>query len=145
MLIRRLFRIRDDRQGLQNGSQVALARGPVFSGGPFHSMPQLGNGNRGDLKSVVGTGSHPLLEVEGALLAPNDDVGVENYRHRLRGALSLLRAVRKSRRHVLASFSGKPVLERASAKSRPAHTFSPSGTRRANGSPFFRSTNVTFW
>src|SRR6266436_4596690 len=107
--------------------------------------PQLGNGDRGNLKPVVGTGSHPLLEVEGALFAPNDDVSIENYRHLLGGALSLLRAVRKSRRQVLASFPGKPVLESASAKSRPAHTFSSSGTRRANGSPFFRSTNVTFW
>jgi hypothetical protein len=97
-------------------------------------MPQLGNCDRGHLKSVVGTGSHPVLEVEGAFLAPNDDVRVENYPHRLDGALSLLRAVRRSRRHALASVSGKPVLESASAKSRPAHTFSLAGTRRANGS-----------
>src|SRR5579864_690669 len=107
-------------------------------------MPKLGNSDRSNLKPVVGTGSHPLLEVEGTPLAPNDDVSIENYRHRLGGALSLLRAVRKSRRHALASFSGKPVLESASAKLRPAHTFSSSGTRRANGLPFFIRTNDTF-
>src|SRR5512137_657883 len=108
-------------------------------------MPELRNSDRGNLKPVVGTRSHPLLEVEGAAVSPNDDVSIENYRHRLGGALSLLRAVRKSRRHALASFSGKPVLESASAKSRPVHTFSPSGTRRAKGSPFFTRTKVAFW
>src|ERR1700730_2404006 len=144
MLIRRLLGIREDRQGLQDSSQIAFPGGPMPPGRPFYSVPQLGNCDRSHFKSVVGTGSHPLLQVEVALLAPNDDVGVENYRHLSAGALSLLRAVCRSRRHALASLSGRAVLARASAKSRPAHSFSLSGVRRANGSPFFRSTNVTF-
>jgi hypothetical protein len=37
-------------------------------------------------------GPHPFLEVERSLLAPNDDVGVKNYRHLSAGALRFLRA-----------------------------------------------------
>src|SRR5260370_42553283 len=116
----------------------------MLSGRPLYSVPELSNGDGRNLKLVSGTGSHPLLQVEGALLPANDDVGVENYRHLSTGALSLLRAVCRSRRQALASLSGKAVLARALARSRPAHSFSLSGIRRANGSPFFRSTNVTF-
>src|SRR5271169_2523911 len=101
-------------------------------------------GLKQDLKLIIGTGRHPVLEVESALLAANDDVSVKNYRHLSTGALRVLRAASRSRCHALASFCGRSVFARASAKSQPAQTFSISGPRRANGLPFFRSTNVTF-
>jgi len=75
---------------------------------------------------------------------PNDDISVKNYRHLSEGILRVLRAASRSRRQAFASFSGKSSSAKASAKSRPTHTFSLSGTRRAKGSPFFKSTNVTF-
>src|ERR1700746_667899 len=111
----------------------------------FYSMPQLGDSDCGDLELLVGTGRHPFLEVERSPLAPNDDVGVKNYRHLSAGALRILRAARRSRCQALASLSGRSTLARASAKARPTQTFPLSGTRRANGSPFLNSTNVTFW
>src|SRR5467141_871772 len=106
-------------------------------------MPSLGNRDCSNLKSIIRTGGHPTLQVKSTLLAPNDDVRVQDYRHLSAGALRLLRAAFSSRCHALASFSGKSGLARASAKSRPTQTFSLSGIRRATGSPFFRSTNVT--
>ena len=42
-------------------------------------MPELGNRDRGNLKLIIGTRSHLLFQVEGTLLTPNDDVGIENY------------------------------------------------------------------
>src|SRR5579864_1908790 len=144
MFISGLLRIRDNRHRLQDRPQITFPRGPMLSGRPLYAVPELSNGDGRNFELVVGMGSDPLLQVEGAFLAPNDDVGVENYRHLSVGALSLLRAVCRSRRHALASFSGRAVLARLSAKSRPAQTFSLSGVRRANGSPFFKSTKVTF-
>src|SRR5438309_5869134 len=94
---------------------------------PFHSMPELGNCDRCNLKSLIGARSRPPLEVKSTLLTPNDDVGVENYRHLLSGALRVLRAFRRSRRQALASPFGKSILAKASAKSRPTQTFSLSG------------------
>src|SRR5713226_8362291 len=127
MFISGLLGVRDNRHRLQDRPQITFTRGPVLSGRPLYSVPELSNGDRRNLKFFIGTGSHPLLQVESALLPANDDVGVENYRHLSAGALSLLRAVCRSRRHALASLSGRSVLARASAKSRPAHSFSFSG------------------
>src|ERR1700676_3403144 len=144
MFISGLLRIRDNRHRLQDRPQITFTRGPMLSGRSLYAVPELSNGDGRNLKLVTWTGSHPLLQIEGALLPTNDDVGVENYRHLSAGALSLLRAVCRSRRQPPVSVSGRAVLAKALAKSRPAHSFSLSGVRRANGSPFFRSTKVTF-
>src|SRR5260370_15325775 len=81
MFIRCLLRIGNNRQGLQKGVQVTLPRDLVRSGCPFHSVPEFGNRNCRDLKSIVGTGRHPILDVESALPAPNHHVRAENYLH----------------------------------------------------------------
>src|SRR5215470_3078375 len=114
------------------------------SGRPFYAMPELCDGYRRDLKLVSWSGCYPVLEVKTTPLASNDDVSVENYRHLSAGVLRTLRAASRSRYHAFASFSGKSTLARTSANSRPTQTLSLSGTRRAYGSPFFKSTNVTF-
>src|SRR5260370_33053799 len=112
--------------------------------GSFYPVQQLRHGDGGDFNLIVRAIPHPVLEVESALLAPNDDIRVENYRHRSTGALRALRAACKSRCQALASSSGNSVLARASANSRPTQTFSSSGTKRANGEPFLSRTNVIF-
>src|SRR6266851_5562246 len=68
MFISGLLGVRDNRHRLQDGPQITFTRGPVLSGRPLYSVPELGNGDRRNLKLVIGTGSHPLLQVESALL-----------------------------------------------------------------------------
>src|SRR5271154_5522320 len=145
MFIRGLFRVGDDGHGLQNGAQILLPGVPARQSRPFNSMPKFGNGYRSNLELVMGTGRNPPLQVESALLPANDHVRVKNYRHELAGALRTFRAAFRSRCHALVSLLFSLALARTSAKSRPTQTFSLSGTRRANGLPFFRSTNVTCW
>jgi hypothetical protein len=66
-------------------------------------------------------------------------------RHRLSaGGLRVLRAARRSRRHALTSSFDNLASTSTWARSRPTQTFSLSGTKRANGDPFLRSTKVTF-
>src|SRR5271157_458951 len=144
MLVCRLFRIGNDRDSFQNSLQIALPCDLMRAHCPLYPVPEFGHRDGGNLKLLTRTGRHPLLEVEGALLTLNDDVRIQNYRHLSAGSLRVLRAACKSRCHALASFSGKSVSARASAKSRPTQTFSSPGVRRATGSPFLRSTNVTF-
>jgi hypothetical protein len=81
-------------------------------GRSFHSPPSLGKGNGSDFKSIIGTGRHPTLQVKSILLASNDQVRVQDYRHLSAGTLRLLRAASRSSCHALASFCGKSVLAR---------------------------------
>ena len=71
-------------------------------------------------------------------------VGIVNYAHLSAGGLAVLGAVRRSRRQALASSGDSSVSASAPARSRPKQIFSLSGTKRANGAPFLRSTKVTF-
>jgi hypothetical protein len=50
-------------------------------------------------------------------------IGIKNYRHLSGSALSLRRALRRSRRHVFAFFSGRRAVASAAARSRPVQTF----------------------
>jgi hypothetical protein len=114
--------------------------------GTFHTVLQLSHGYRGNFESVVRERGHPGLDVKGALFSPDDDVRIQNYCHLSTGALRAFRAADKSRRHDLASPSSNSVPAKASARSRPAQTFSSfSGTSRATGEPFLSRTKVTFW
>src|SRR2546422_4715557 len=58
MFISGLLCIRDNRHRLQDRPQITFTRGPVLSGRPLYSVPELSNGDRGNLKLVIGTGSH---------------------------------------------------------------------------------------
>src|SRR5690242_13369678 len=144
MFIRCMFGIGNDRQWRQDGSQVLFARGPLLSACPLHSVPELSNRDCGNFKLLIRERSYPLAEVDRPSLTSDNDVCAQNYRHLLAGALSVLRPLRSSRSHAFASFARSSVFARTSARSRPKHTFSSSGTSRANGSPFFSNTNVTF-
>src|ERR1017187_2813740 len=94
-------------------------------------MPKFGNGDGRNFKLIVGARRHPVLEVEGPFFAANNHVSVKDYRHLSPGAVRVLRAACKSRRHALASSSGSWAWPKTSAKSRPEQTFSSSGTSRA--------------
>jgi hypothetical protein len=100
----------------------------MCSGCLLHSMPEFGNCDRSNLKSILGTGRHPLLEVESAPFATNDNVRVEDYRHLSAGALRALRAAFRSRRHALASLPCKLILLNAPANWRPTQALSLSDT-----------------
>ena len=70
MFIRCLFRVRDDREGSQNGAQLLLPGVPARSSRTFDSMPEFRNRYRSNLELVMGTGRNPPLQVEGAFLSP---------------------------------------------------------------------------
>src|SRR5207245_6180155 len=110
-----------------------LARSLMTSGRPFNSVPEFGNRDRCNLKLIIGARSHPLFKFESTLLTPNDDVGIQHYRHLSSGALRFWRPDRRSRRHAVASLFGKLVLSRASAKSPLTQPLQVSVTRREAG------------
>ncbi|MGB8063737.1 MAG: hypothetical protein WCF26_17720 [Candidatus Sulfotelmatobacter sp.] len=89
----------------------------------------------------------PRDEVEVALLAFDDYIGIENYRHLSLGGFKALRAATKSRCHALASLSDKSTFLNAFANSGPVHLFFCfcSGTMRATGVPFLSRTKLMFW
>jgi hypothetical protein len=89
---------------------------------------------------VVGTGNAGQTAEKQKKLMKKLAVGIVNYAHLSAGGLAVLRAVRRSRRQALASSGDSSV----SARSRPKQIFSLSGTKRANGAHFLRSTEVTF-
>ena len=79
------------------------------------------------------------------VLASNNDVGVEDYCDLSGGALSFLRAALRSRFQLRASSSESSTAATAAAKSRPVQGGWLTGTRRANGTPFFNKVNVWPW
>ena len=70
MFIRRLFRVRDDGHGSQNGAQVLLPDVPARSSRPFDSVPEFGNRYRSNLELVMVTGRNPALQVEAPFSPP---------------------------------------------------------------------------
>src|ERR1700690_2579121 len=107
-------------------------------------MPELRYRDGRNFKPIIRPRDRPRREVEDASFPANDDIGIEHYRHLSAGSLRVLRAVWRSWRHALASSFDNSVSTSISARSRPTQTFSLSGTNRAKGVPFLRSTNVTF-
>lgn len=73
----------------------------------LYPVPEFGNGDGGNFKPIIRSRIEPPFEIKGPPFAANDDVGIKNYRHRSVGALSILRAFRKSRSQALASSGGK--------------------------------------
>src|ERR1700722_11090769 len=110
---------------------------------PFDSMPQFRDGDGGNFQ-IRGLRIQPCDEVEAAFLAFDDYIGIENYRHLSLGGFTALRAAFRSRCQALASLSDRSTFLKASANSGPVQLFFCSGTSRATGVPFLRSTNVTF-
>ena len=76
-----LLRIREDRQGSENGLKVLLAARPVGTRGTFHPMPKLSDGYCGNFESLIRERCDPCLEIERALLASDNDVRIQNYCH----------------------------------------------------------------
>src|SRR5215471_3753380 len=99
MFIGRLFRVWNDRHGFQKRAQVLLSDVPSCSSRPFDTMPEFGNGYGSNFELVMGAGSNPPLQVEGAFLSPDHQVRVKNYRHELAGTFRTLRATLRSRCH----------------------------------------------
>jgi hypothetical protein len=141
--IRGLLCIRNNRQRCHNSLKILSALGLVRFGPTLDSVPQLRDRDGCDFKAIIGSRCGPGGEVKDAPFPANDDVGVENDHHLPAGSLTVLRAVRRSRRQVLASFGDNSVSASTLARSRPKQTFSLSGTKRAKGVPFLRRTKVT--
>jgi len=142
--VRGLLGIRNNGQRCHNGLKIFSALGLVRLGPAFYSMPQLRHSDGRYRKPIVRPRRCPGCEVEDAPFPADDDVGIENYLHLSPGSLAALRAVWRSRRQALASSGDNLVSASTAARSRPEQTFSLSGTKRANGAPFLRSTKVTF-
>src|SRR5579884_2035623 len=105
-------------------------------------MPQLCHSDRRNLELIVRSGSQPAAEIKSALFTTDDHISVDDYCHLSLGALSLLRAARRSFAQDLPSTGGKSNPSSASARSRPVQTLS--GTKLASGAPLRSSTYCTF-
>src|SRR5271166_4313611 len=112
--------------------------------GAFRAVPQFSNGDCGNLELLIWLRGHPSSEVEGFSFVPNNDVGIEDYRHRSTGGFNILRARCRSFRHAFAFSGDNSISRRASANSRPVQRFSSVGTSRATGEPFLSRTKVIF-
>src|SRR5579883_307794 len=110
----------------------------------LHAVPKLSHGNGSDLKMLIRLGCYPTLEIKSALLAADDYVRVQDYRHLSTGVRRVLRPFCRSSCQAAASSDASSTLATTSANSRPVQTFSLSGMMRATGEPFLRSTKVTF-
>jgi hypothetical protein len=131
-------------QSLENRPEVTLALCPTRGCRSFDSMPHFGDSDRGDFQILAGLRIQPCDEVEGSLLAFDNYIRIEDYRHRLLGGFKALRAATRSRCHALASLSGRSTFLSACANLGAVQPFLPSGTRRATGVPFLSSTKLTF-
>lgn len=144
MFIRGLLCIGKDWQRGHNGLQVLTSPGFVNATRPLHSMPQLGYGDGGNCKMLVRSNCQPFRQIEYALLAPNNDVSIEDYCHLSGGDFSNFRAVLRSLDQALATAGDSAALVKASANSLPVQILSLAGQRRAKGSPFFSRIKWTF-
>src|SRR5262245_52266640 len=117
----------------------------MWCSGPLYTMPELRHRDSGNLEVFLWLFYQPLLKVEEALFATNDDIRVKDYRHLSPGLASRFLAAVSSLFHVLASSEVISNFSIASANSRPVQVPSFSGTSLATGLPFLSNTNVAFW
>ena len=141
MLIRGSLRIRNDGERGDNAFQILLSSQTMLATCSLHAMPQFGYRDRRNFEVIVSPGSQPTAKIKRSLFAPNNHIGIDDYRHLSLSALSLLRAMRTSFAHDSASAVGKSNPSSASASSRPLHTFS--GTKLASGVPLRSNTYCT--
>src|ERR1035438_10326095 len=100
-------------------------------------MPKFRNGDRGNFKVLIQKTCAPILEIEPTLFRKDDNIRINDYRHLSSGGINALRALLKSVRQARDSEGVRLMCSSAFTKSRPLHTFSSTGTSRANRLPFF--------
>jgi hypothetical protein len=145
VLKRGRFGVGENSNQTKDPATVGLALSFKCARRTFHTVPQLGHRDRGNLKLYTRLRGQPASEVEGRSFALNDDIRIKDYRHRFTGGFRIVLARRKSFRQAFAFSGDSSNSPTASANSRPVHVLSPSGTRRATGKPFLSRTYVTFW
>ena len=139
---RDLIRVGNDWEEFENRFQISLAAWAVFGAGALHAMPQLGERDGGNFDFLGCVLSEPSARIESALLAPNDDIRIEDYRHLSSGALKDVRDCRRSSTHARASSGERSVVASARASSAPVQRDTAVGTSRATGVAASRTTNV---
>ena len=138
---RDFIRVGNDREEREDCFQINLSSRTVFGAGPLHAMPQLGDRDGGDFDFLSRVEREPSLQIERALLAADDDIRIEDYRHLSSGALRAARDCRRSSAHARASSAERLVLASARASSAPVQR-DVVGTKRATGTAASRTTKV---
>ena len=142
VLPRDLPGVDNDRKHRQHTLQIRLAARAVFRRGALHSMPQFRNDDGSDFDLLGPVLGKPARQVERALLSPDDDIRIEDYRHLGSGALKAARDCRRSSAQARASSVERSVVARARASSAPVQRPTGAGTSRATGTAASRITTV---
>ena len=124
--------------------QISLAWLAMLGVSPLHSMPQLGDRYRGDFDFFARLGSEPSAKIKSALLAPDDDIRIEDHCHWSSGALNAARDLRMSLAQARASSGESSTWAKQRASSAPVHRGAEAGTSRATGTAASRTTKVVF-
>ncbi|MSU64245.1 MAG: hypothetical protein EXS31_17955 [Pedosphaera sp.] len=137
-----LVRVGNDREEREDCFQISLSSRPVFGTGVLNAMPQFGDDDRGEFDFLGRVEREPVAQIECALLAPDDDIRIEDYRHLSSGALKAARACRRSSAQTRASSGERSVVASARASSAPVQLGTGVGTKRATGTEASSTTNV---
>ncbi len=89
--------------------QIGLSSRAVVGAGAFHPVPQFGARDGGDFDFPGRVEREPSVQIERALLAPDDDILIADHRHLSLGALKPARACRRSSAHAPASSGERSV------------------------------------
>src|ERR1700691_991317 len=124
MVVRRSFRVRDDRQHSDKSLKISLPIGPVARESSLYPVPKFSNGDSGDLEPILRSRFQPASKVEDAFFPADDDIGIQYYFHLFSGRFRAWRDAWRSMRQAFDSLSVNLALARTAARSRPKQTFS---------------------
>ena len=81
VFVSRLLCVRNDGQRGDNRLQIFFPPAALRAGRALDAMPEFGHRDGRDFKFVRGARGQPVFQGKGSLLAADDDVRIEDYRH----------------------------------------------------------------
>jgi len=133
--------INDGKLG-ENDFEVSQSSCSIVAGGALHAVPQFRHRDGSDFKLLLRLASQPTGQIKASFLAADDDVGVEDYRHRSSGGDNAARESRRSSAQARASSVESATPVSARARSAPVQRGDSAGIKRAMGFVASSTTNV---